>query len=66
MYEENFLDELPVSIHSDNFDTTQVQEVVLNNHVLNSLTPLTLSDGTQAFIAESIIENGNHFLINIS
>lgn len=57
---QKFLGKLSVLVSDDNtFDITQIQEEVLNDHILNTLTPVTFPDGTQALIAQNLIKNGN-------
>ncbi|OXU22957.1 hypothetical protein TSAR_001276 [Trichomalopsis sarcophagae] len=52
-YQEDILGGLSVLVNDNNLDNTQVQQLVLNDELLKTLTAVTLPDGTQAFVAEN-------------
>lgn len=62
-YQEDILGGLSVLVNDNNLDNTQVQQLVLNDELLNTLTAVTLPDGTQAFVAENPSPSGNHALL---
>lgn len=55
----NILECLSVFINEDNNNASQVEEFVLDEHLLNgaTLTAITLSDGTQAFVANNFVDD---------
>lgn len=59
-YQEDILGGLSVLVNDSNLDNTQVQQLVLSDELLNTLTAVTLPDGTQAFIDENPSPNGKH------
>ncbi|XP_014219366.1 zinc finger protein 76 [Copidosoma floridanum] len=52
-YNQDILGELSVLVNDNNLDSTEVQKLVLGDQLLSTLTSITLSDGTQAFIAQT-------------
>ncbi|XP_058804405.1 zinc finger protein 143-like [Phymastichus coffea] len=53
-YQQDILGELSVFINDNNINNIPVQQLVLNDEILSNLTAVTLPDGTQAFVTQSV------------